>query len=103
MTTTDRILGWATISAAGIDTDRVERVGNARHDTKEQYEILARDGATKLVFGEYFDDAEGGWDRGVYEQVGTADEPAWEMTGAPDWYSTPAEVLADAKMWAERN
>lgn len=100
MTTTDRILDWVTIYDAGIDTERVERRTNPNDTSLEQYAIKSRDGATELLFGEYHDREEGGWDRGVYELI-EDERPA--MIGASDWYATPAELLVDVRAWAEKH
>lgn len=103
MTTTDHTITWAAMTAAGIDTDCVESIGNAQDTSLESYEIVSTDRTTKLVFGEYYDPEEGGYDRGVYEQTGTADDPQWTFIGAPDWYETPAALLADVATWAAQN
>lgn len=102
MTTTDHMLDWAAMIGAGIDIVRVNRVTDQQRPDLKQYEAVARDGATKIMFGAYFDISEGGFDSAVYEQVGTQDEPRWEC-GTPDWYATSAECLAAVKAWMDAN
>jgi hypothetical protein len=101
MPTTDRILDWATISAAGIDTNRVSRDQNPQDTSLELYSIPSNtESGVRLVFGEYYDRTEGGWDSLVYERVAEGD---WQPMGAPDWYETPADLLAAVKAWADGN
>jgi hypothetical protein len=100
MSTTERILDWGMISEAGIDTERVERRTNPLDTSIEQYAIISSDGQTEILFGEYYDREEGGWDIGVYE---LADETPAAMIGAPDWFEMPAALLAAVRAWAEKN
>jgi hypothetical protein len=102
MPTTDRILDWATVSAAGIDTERVEIEENQGNTSLEMYRITSVDGMTSMVFGEYADREEGGWDSMAYEAFTDCDHIVWEPIGAPDWYETPAALLAAVRDWADR-
>jgi hypothetical protein len=102
MPTTNRILDWATISAAGIDTERVEIEENRGDTSLEMYRITSVDGMTSMAFGEYADREEGGWDSMTYEAFTDGDHIVWESIGAPDWYGTVEELLAAVRDWAAR-
>lgn len=96
-------INWSDMTATGIDTDRVERYSNPLDTSLKMFEAISRDGSEKILFGEYWDREEGGWDLGVYENVGTADEPVWEMRGGPSYSETPAEILAEVRDWLAEN
>ena len=105
MPTTDRILTWNIMTAEGIDADRITRETNAQDTSLEMYRALSADGRTSLLFGEYWDRAEGGWDAMEYEDVrdSTDDGPVWEPTDSPQYFEAPADVVTYVREWLDRN
>lgn len=95
---------WADMTAAGIDTDRVEPTREGREGGYRQWALTFAD--ERLVFGEYAGpDAYGGWDSCAEEWVShsaTGREGVWQSYSAPEWYATPAEMLADVAAWQRK-
>jgi hypothetical protein len=88
---------WADMQAAGIDTERVERIRHAQDNSLQQWEAGAPDDLTKIVFGECSE--EPGWDAGTYERDDTESE--WVFVGTPDFWE-PADhagMLARVASW----
>ena len=99
MSSTARIIDLAKLAEYGLD-DNVERIDNPHDTSLEQYQTRTTPLGTKVVFGEYVDRSEGGWDLGRYENVADpTDEPVWRMVGAPDYFEAPDELLAAVAEW----
>ena len=93
-----RGLTLAAMTAAGIDTARIEATPYAQATRTAEYRALSADGAYKLIFGECLEpDCEdcGGYVTGRY----VFDDSEWEFIGAPDWYATLAETLTAVAEW----
>jgi hypothetical protein len=101
-------LGWSTLTAFGIDTDRV----TMRHDYPvETYQLDSLDGLSRIIFGVSTADQndvipEGqhkGWDIGWYELIDEGDGQIQESFSSSDyfepfdWRSMLEDVLVFAR------